>query len=43
MDGKDKQNVGDTLSLIIQDIGVMQKLHVDNAKEMVGRKIPFFK
>ena len=41
MDGKDKQNVGDTLSLIIQDVGVMQKLHIDNAKEMVGRKNPF--
>ena len=43
MDGKDQQNVGDTLSLMIQDVGVMQKLHVDNAKEMVGRKTPFFK
>ena len=43
MDGKDKQNIGDTLSLIIQDVGVMQKLHVDNANEMVGRKTPFFK
>ena len=43
MDGKDKQNIGDTLSLIIQEVGVMQKLHVDNAKEMVGRKTPFFK
>ena len=38
----DKQNLGDSLSLIIQDVGVMQKLHTDNAPEMVGRKTPFF-
>ena len=43
MENKDQQNVGDTLSLMIQDVGVMQKLHVDNAKEMVGRKTPFFR
>lgn len=43
MDGKDSQNVGDTLSLIIQEVGFMQKLHIDNTKEMVGRKTPFFK
>ena len=34
--------MGDSLSLIIQDTGVMQKLHTDNAPEMVGRKTPFF-
>ena len=43
MDGNDKQKVGDSLSMVIQDVGLMQKLHVDNAKEMVGRKTPFFK
>ena len=43
MDGNDKQNVGDSLSMVIQDVGVMQKIHVDNAREMVGRKTPFFK
>ena len=43
MDKNDQQNVGDTLSLIVQEAGVMQKLHTDNAPEMVGRKIPFFK
>ena len=38
----DKQFLGDSLSLILQDTGVMQKLHTDNAPEMVGRKTPFF-
>ena len=38
----DKQFLGDSLSLIIQDAGVMQKLHTDNAPEMVGPKTPFF-
>ena len=38
----DKQFLGDSLSLIFQDAGVMQKLHTDNAPEMVGRKTPFF-
>ena len=42
MDSHDKQSVGDTLSLMIQDTGVMQKLHTDNAPEMMGRKTPFF-
>lgn len=42
MDGKDKQNVGDSLSMVVQDVGVMQKLHVDNVKEMAGRKSSFF-
>lgn len=35
--------VGDTLSVFIQGVGVVQKLHTDNAPEMVGRKTPFFK
>ena len=38
----DKQFLGYSLSLIIQDTGVMQKLHTDKAPEMVGRKTPFF-
>ena len=38
----DKQYVGDSLSLMIQDIGVMQKLHTDNAPEIMGRKTPLF-
>ena len=38
----DKQFLGDSLSLTIQDAGVMQKLHTDNAPEMIGRKTPFF-
>ena len=38
----DKQLLGDSILLIIQDAGVMQKLHTDNAPEMVGRKTPFF-
>ena len=37
-----KQFLGDLLSLIIQDTGVMKKLHTDNAPEMVGRKTPLF-
>ena len=35
IDGNDKQNLGDILSLIIQDAGVMQKLHTYNAPEIV--------
>ena len=38
----DKKFLGDLLLLIIQYAGVMQKLHTDNAPEMVGRKTPFF-
>ena len=38
-----KRVVGDTLSVFIQDVGIPQKLHTDNAPEMVGRKTPFFK
>ena len=42
MERHDKQRVGDSLTLMIQDTGVMQKLHTDNAPDMVGRKTPFF-
>lgn len=38
-----KRDVGDTLSVFIQDVGIPQKLHTDNAPEMVGRRTPFFK
>ena len=38
----DKQFLGNSLSLIFQDPGVMQKLHTDTAPEMVGQKTPFF-
>ena len=38
MDGNEKYNLGDSLFLIIQDAGVMQKLHTENAPEVVGRK-----
>ena len=38
----DNQSLGDSLSFIFQDAGVMQKLHTDNAPEMFGRKTPFF-
>ena len=31
MDVNDKHNLGDSLSLFIQDAGVMQKLHTDNS------------
>ena len=43
MEKHDKTNLGDSLTLIIQDVGVMQKLHTDNAPEMVGRNTPFFR
>ena len=43
MEKHDKINLGDSLTLMIQDVGVMQKLHTDNAPEMVGRKTPFFR
>ena len=42
MEKHDKQFLGDSLSLIIEDAGVIQKLHTDNAPEMVGQKTPFF-
>ena len=43
METHDKDHVGDSLTLMIQDVGVMQKLHTDNAPEMVGRRTPFFR
>ena len=38
-----KFNFGDSLTLMIQDVGVMQKLHTDNTPEMIGLKTPFFR
>ena len=43
MEYHNKQSVRDTLSVMIQDTGIMQKLHTCNALEMVGRKTLFFK
>ena len=43
MDENYKQNLGDILSLIIQDVSIMQKIHTDNVSQMVGRKTLFFK
>ena len=43
MDRNDKKNLGNSLSLIIQDGGVMKKINTENAPKMVGRKTPFFK
>ena len=43
MESNNQQDVGNTLSVLIQDVGIMQKLHTDNAPEMVGRRTPFFK
>ena len=43
MESHTKGPMGDTLSVFIQDVGVVQKLHADNAPEMVGRSTPFFK
>ena len=43
MDGNDKQNLDDILSLIIQDVGFMQKMYTENAPKMVGRKTSFLK
>ena len=40
IDSNNKDNVGDALSLLIQDLGVVQKMHSDNAPEMVGRNTP---
>ena len=37
-----KQYVGETLTLMIQETGVLQNLQIDNEPEMVRRKIPFF-
>ena len=38
-----KQKLGDSLSLIIQETGYIQKLHTDNASKMVVRKTQVFK
>ena len=43
MYGNDKQNLGDSLELVIQDTGFMQKIHTNNATKTFGRKTPFFK
>lgn len=43
MENHSQGHVGETLSVFIQDVGVVQKLHTNNAPEMVGRKTPFFK
>ena len=43
MDGNYKQKLGDILSLIIQDAGVMQKIHNENVPEIVRSKTPFLK
>ena len=43
MEAHNKDNLGDSLTLMIQDVGVMPNLHTDNAPEMVGRKTPFFR
>ena len=43
MDANNKTDVGNSLSVFIQDVGIPQRLHMDNAPEMVGRKTPFFK
>ena len=43
METHNKGDLGDSLTLLIQDVGVMQKLHTNNAPEMVGRKTPFFR
>ena len=43
MEDHNNQSVGDALSVMIQDTGIIQKLHTDNTPEMVGRKTSFFK
>lgn len=43
MDDHNKQSVCDTLSLMIHDVEVVQKIHTDNATEMITRITPFFK
>ena len=37
MNDHNKQSIGDTLTLMIQETGVMQKLYTDNAPAMIGR------
>ena len=43
MDINDKQNLADSLSLIILDADDMHKLHTDNAPKTVVKKTHFFK
>ena len=43
MESRNSQDVGNTLTVFIQGVGAPQKIHTDNAPEMVGRKTPFFK
>ena len=43
MESNTKEYLGDTLTCLVQDVGVPQKLHSDNANEMIGRSTPFFK
>lgn len=38
MEDHNMKSVGDTLTVMIQGTGVIQKLYTDNALEMVGRK-----
>ena len=38
IEGNDKQNLGDSLSLIMQDEGVMQRQHTDKLAKMFVRK-----
>lgn len=38
-----RTSVGNTLIVLIQDVDLPQKIHRDNAPEIVGRKTPFFK
>ena len=40
IDGYEKQNLGDSLLLIIQYTGVMQKLHTKNPPKSFGRNTP---
>ena len=43
MESNTQEYLGDTLNCLVQDTGVPQKLHSDNANEMIGRGTPFFK
>ena len=40
MEDHNKQSIGDMLLVMIQNRGIMKKLHADNASEMVRRKPP---
>lgn len=43
LESHNKEQIRNSLSLMMQDVGIVQKLHADNAPEMVGRKTPFFR